>query len=128
MAHGVPSTIELIAALRSFLEEEVTPGTEGRLGYMSRVAGNVAAAIERELAAGETIADRHARRLERFDAATDARLTQAIRAGELDDRFGELIDVLRGDVIERLSLWNPRYVEPGDSASDLKPTSETKDR
>ncbi len=114
MARGVPSTAELVDALRGFLEQDVMPGTEGRLSFMARVAANVAATVEREIVLGPLQAQGHAERLATLGFGDDDELARAIRAGELDDRLDEVVEVTRRNVVERLSLWNPRYVEPED--------------
>jgi Domain of unknown function (DUF6285) len=115
MARGVPTTAELVEALRTFLEQDVMPGTEGRLSFMARVAANVAVTVERELVLGPERSRRHAERLAALGVGDDDELARAIRAGELDDRLDEVIEIVRHDVIEKLSFWNPRYVEPDDA-------------
>ena len=120
MARGVPTTVELVEALRTFLEQDVMPGTKGRLSFMARVAANVAATVERELVLGPERDRRHAERLATLGFRDDDELSQAIRAGELDGRLDEVIEVARRDVVEKLSLWNPRYVEPEDADRVLR--------
>lgn len=120
MARGVPTTAELVEALRGFLEQDVMPGTEGRLSFMARVAANVAATVERELVLGPERVRRHAERLAKLGVRDDDELARAIRAGELDDRLAEVIEIARRDVVEKLSLWNPRYVEPEDADRVLR--------
>lgn len=114
MPRGVPSTADLAEALHGFLEQDVMPGTEGRLSFMARVAANVAATVEREIRLGPEQERKHAERLAALGFADDDELAAAIRAGELDDRLDEVIAVTRRNVIEKLSLWNPRYLEPQD--------------
>lgn len=114
MARGVPSTADLAEALHGFLEGEVMPGTEGRLSFMARVAANVAATVAREVELGPEQERRHAERLATLGFVDDEELARAIRAGELDDRLDEVIAVTRQNVIEKLNLWNPRYLEPQD--------------
>lgn len=48
--YGRPTARELLAAVREFLSDEVMPATEGRLSFHARVAANVVAIVERELA------------------------------------------------------------------------------
>ena len=120
MARGVPSTAELVEALRTFLEQDVMPGTEGRLSFMARVAANVAATVEREIVLGPTMAEAHAERLAALGFGDDEELARAIRAGELDDRLDEVAQATRRSVVEKLSLWNPRYVEPDDAGFVLR--------
>jgi Domain of unknown function (DUF6285) len=115
MPHGVPSTLELVYALRTFLEEDVMPGTEGRLSFMARVAGNVAAMVEREVVLGPIHDANQEARLRALGMRDDDELAAAVRRGDLDDRRGEVIELTLADVLEKLSIWNPRYVEPEDA-------------
>jgi aminoglycoside phosphotransferase (APT) family kinase protein len=50
--YGRPTARELLAAVREFLADDVVPGTTGHLSYQARVAANVVATVERELASG----------------------------------------------------------------------------
>jgi hypothetical protein len=112
--HGVPTTVDLVAALRRFLADEVMPGTDDRLSFLARVAANVAATVERELIFGPGVARDHAERLARLGFDGDAELGEAIRAGDLDERFDEVIAAIRPGVVDRVRLWNPRYLEATD--------------
>ncbi|MET0446849.1 MAG: DUF6285 domain-containing protein, partial [Aeromicrobium sp.] len=62
--HTFPDAAEIVAAVREFLSDEVMPGTTGALSFHARVAANLLATLERELAAGtdaeESFAARHA--------------------------------------------------------------------
>jgi hypothetical protein len=122
MPHGVPSSLELTYALRTFLEEDVMPGTEGRLSFMARVAGNVAAMVEREIVLGPIREAKQAGRLGTLGMGDDDELAAAVRRGELDDRRGEVIELTLDDVLEKLSIWNPRYVEAEDADSVVRVT------
>ncbi|MGH7895242.1 MAG: DUF6285 domain-containing protein, partial [Candidatus Binatia bacterium] len=44
-----PTAIELLTAVREFLEQEVLPGLEGRKRFHTLVAANVLAVVAREL-------------------------------------------------------------------------------
>ena len=109
--HGSPTSAELIESVREWLERDVLPGTEGRLKFHSRVAINVLATVERELAMGEQQEAEHADRLGTLGIADDAELARAIRAGDLDDRLDEVRAVLRADVDARLAVANPKYLD-----------------
>jgi Domain of unknown function (DUF6285) len=115
MPHGVPSSLELTYALRTFLEEDVMPGTEGRLSFMARVAGNVAAMVERELVLGPIREAKQKQRLQTLGMGDDDELAAAVCRGELDHRRGDMIELTLDDVLEKLSIWNPRYVEAEDA-------------
>ena len=43
--HDVPSTVELLDAVREFLERDVMANTEGRVAFHARVAANVVAMV-----------------------------------------------------------------------------------
>ena len=100
MAHGIPSTAELVHAVREFLEHEVMPATEGQLSFHARVAANVLKQIERELQCGLP------------DTTGDAELVKAIRAGSAD--FAQAYDAIRETVVAKLRVSNPRYLLPED--------------
>jgi hypothetical protein len=97
MSSGIPTTAELIQAVREFLADEVMPATEGRLQFHARVAANVLAQVERELAIGPP-----------SDPATDAELCAAIRNGE------DVYDAVRASVVRKLRISNPRHLLPED--------------
>jgi aminoglycoside phosphotransferase (APT) family kinase protein len=48
--NGRPTARELLDAVRQFLVDDVVPGTPGHLSYQARVAANMVAIVERELA------------------------------------------------------------------------------
>lgn len=111
---GIPTTVELVRAVRLFLQDEVLPQTEGKLSFHARVAANVLASVERELEHGEGYRAAHAERLASLGAADDAELADAIRDGELDDRLAEVVDLLRDSTRQRVAITNPRYLAPDD--------------
>ena len=89
-----PDIAELIEAVREFLETDVMGSTEGRVRFHARVAANALAIVERELAAGTAAADGHGWRLAALGVADDAQLAGAIRAGDLDDRWDDVVTAL----------------------------------
>lgn len=115
MAHGVTTAAELATAVREFLEEEVMPGTEGRLRFLARVAARAVAQLERELALGPEIERAHAARLAALGVRDDAELCEAIRDGSLDERRGEVLAAVRDGVVDRLRVANPGYLLPEDA-------------
>ena len=48
--NGRPTARELLDAVRRFLTDDAVPGTSGHLAYQARVAANMVAIVERELA------------------------------------------------------------------------------
>jgi len=108
--HGTPTVAELIESVREWIERDVLSSTEGRLKFHSRVAVNVLAMVERELAMGEQQEADHAARLASLGMADDAQFASAIRNGDLDTRLDEVRAVLRADVDAKLAVANPKYL------------------
>jgi hypothetical protein len=120
-----PEAEELAAALARFLLEEVRPAVPRELRFQLLVAANTAAILAREAAIGEAaVADERAR-LARLlgeplgDArAAQRQLADAIRAGALDDRFPEAVEVLRESVRAKLAVAHPGYDGLADDGRD----------
>lgn len=108
--HGAPSAASLVEAVREWLERDVMPGTTGRLSFHARVAANVLAMVERELALGGAQASAHADRLAALGMADDVELAVAIRSGALDDRLDEVRASVLADVEAKLAVANPKYL------------------
>ena len=108
--HDVPSTGELVEAVREWLQSDVLAATDGRLQYHTRVAINVLSIVERELALGATHEAAHLDRLRTLGVADDAALAAAIRSGELDDRLPEVRALVWQSVRDKLAVANPRYL------------------
>jgi hypothetical protein len=107
--HDRPSSAELVEAVREFLERDVMDATEGSVKYHTRVAINALAMVERELATGADASERHATRLATLGVSNDAELAAQIRAGALDDRWDDVVDSVRADVLDKLAVANPTY-------------------
>ena len=108
--HDRPTAAELIEAVREFLETDVMGSTEGRVRFHARVAANALAIVERELAAGTAAADGHGWRLAALGVADDAQLAGAIRAGDLDDRWDDVVTALAATALDKVRVANPRYL------------------
>ena len=109
--HDVPTSEQLVESVREWLERDVIPGTTGRLQFHARVAVNVLAMVERELALGADQAAVHAQRLAQVGCADDDELARRIRSGELDDRLDEVRALVWASVRDKLAVANPRYLE-----------------
>ncbi len=109
--HDMPTAAELVEAVREWLERDVAPEADGRLRFHARVAVNMLAIVERELALGPAQAEAHAERLARLGVADDAELAQRIRSGELDDRLDEVKAAVAASVRDKLTVANPRYLD-----------------
>jgi hypothetical protein len=109
--HDAPTTAELVEAVREWLERDVMTATEGRLQFHARVAVNVLAMVERELALGAEQEARHRARLAALGVADDTELAARIRAGDFDDRYAEVRDAVWASVRDKLAVANPRYLD-----------------
>ena len=107
--HDVPSSVELLVAVREFLESDVLGATEGRVRFHTRVAANVVAMVGRELEVGPDQAVAHSRRLQQLGVSNESELAAAIASGVLQDRLGEVSDVVRSTVADKLAVANPGY-------------------
>ena len=115
MSDQRPTTGELVEAVREFLEREVQPKLEGSTAFHARVAVNVLRIVERELEQSGTLDDAERGRLAELLGADgeldelNARLVEAIRAGEVDVDTPGLMEHLRATVMGRVGVDNPRY-------------------
>jgi hypothetical protein len=109
--HDVPTASELLEAVREWIERDVMSATDGRLRFHARVAANVIAIVERELAVGAEQAVAHRERLARLGVESDADLATRIRNGQFGDRAEELRTLLRESVEDKLRVANPKYLE-----------------
>jgi hypothetical protein len=115
MSDQRPDARELVEAVREFLEREVQPKLEGSTAFHARVAVNVLAIVERELAEGAVLDAGERERLvallgeEGELGALNERLVARIRAGELTVDDPALVAHLRATILGRLGIDNPRY-------------------
>jgi Domain of unknown function (DUF6285) len=108
--HDVPTMAELVESVREWLERDVmTAG--GALGFNARVAANVLAIVEREIAGGAEHEAVHQQRLESLGVANDRELAEQIRAGAFDDRLDEVKAAVRASVRDKLTVANPKYLD-----------------
>ncbi len=122
-----PTALELLAAVREFLEAEVVPALAGQRRFHARVAANVLGIVERELAGEEASLAEEWQRLaalvgEPGDAPAGtaalrtavrtltATLAERIRAGEADaGPFAAAVRAhVRWSVVEKLEVASPR--------------------
>ncbi len=108
--HDVPSAVQLVEAVREWMERDVMTGTTGRLQFHTRVAINSLAMVERELTLGRDQYRHHMDRLSSLGVASDAELAAAIRRGEFDDRIDDVVRVVRRGVVDKLLVANPGHV------------------
>jgi hypothetical protein len=128
-----PTVLELLDAVRGFLESQVVPALEGSRRFHARVAANVLSIVARELRDGDAQLRDEWSRLTALlgsgapagDAPVDpstlraavATLTQAlvdrIRAGTADAEPWRtaVLAHLRTTAAEKLRITNPAYLE-----------------
>ena len=111
-----PTAIELLEAIREFLEQDVMPAVEGRVQFHSRVAINALGMLERELRLGPELDAAERARLgallghDADVAALTSELAARIRDGSLDDTRDEVIAAVRASVRSKLLVANPDYI------------------
>lgn len=112
-----PTAIELIEAVREYLERDVMP-VEGRTGFHARVARNALGMIQRELELGSELNAECRRQIAELLAKDpadmslhdlEAELVKAIRSGDFDERLSEAAAYVRESVDAKLAISNPDY-------------------
>ena len=109
---------DMLATIRDYLETAILPELAGERWFNLKVACNMLAMVERELALGADAAKAERERLVQLlgEGGTleemNAHLGRAIRDGELalDDR--RLLDHLRRTTADALAINNPRWLSP----------------
>jgi aminoglycoside phosphotransferase (APT) family kinase protein len=105
--HGRPTAVELLDAVREFLEQDVSEATTGRVRFHTRVATRVVAMVARELQVGPAQEARYREGLARFGVDTEAELARSVRRGDLDGRTDELAAFLATSVTDKLAVAHP---------------------
>jgi hypothetical protein len=105
--YGRPLAAELVAAVAEFLESDVRGATSGQVNFHARVAANALRIVERELLDESEAESLGA--LAGLGFPDEEQLAAAIRAGELDERAGEVLSGLRTLVRNRLAVAHPGY-------------------
>jgi hypothetical protein len=109
--HDRPTAVELVDAVRQFLQDDVLAVTEGRVQFHTRVAVNVLGMVQRELELGPAQAVAHREGLARLGYDDEAALAAAIRDGRLPDQdLSAVASVVRDTVRAKLEVANPRYL------------------
>lgn len=108
--HDVPTAAQLVESVREWIENEVAPNVTGRLSFHSRVAANVLAIVERELATAGADAEAHAARLATLGAGSDEELASMIKEGAMDSRLAEVLETLAPSIRDKVRVANPKYL------------------
>jgi hypothetical protein len=113
--HGRPTAGELVDAVRTFLEAQVSGGvagsglSDGARRHQMRIAAHALEVVGRELALGPAQEAAHKDRLRDLGFGDDASLAEAIRTGRLGDT-PELRRALCEDTRARLLVANPGWL------------------
>jgi uncharacterized protein DUF6285 len=110
-----PTAGELIEAAAEHLAVNVRPALSGHAAFEALIAANLLAIALRELELGPELRAADERELGELLGQVapleqlESSLAERIRSGELDDRRGELLSVLRESARRRLRVANPGY-------------------
>ena len=116
--HDQPSVTEMVAAVKSFIDETAGPKLEGHAAFHARVASNVLATVLRELAQRpEAETDERERLLGLLNSPDkDARvedlnreLCTRIQQGEMTSATAGLLDHLKHTTMAQVAIDQPRY-------------------
>ena len=125
--NNLPGGVDLLSIARETLLSELEPLTSGEARYVLLMVANAMAIAAREAQAGDAPAKSAVARLEKLYAETpsgaalesqlaeyERRLAQDIRAGVFDahdEKQRTLLEHLRGSVVERLRISNPKSLK-----------------
>ncbi len=110
-----PSTKELIAAVRAFLEEKAMPELKGHTAFHARVAANALAIVERELEQGPGAQDDEKARLaillgkEGSLEELNRTLALGLREGEIDLETPGMKEHLWLTTMDKVAIDQPKY-------------------
>lgn len=108
--HDRPTSVELLEAVREWMEKDLMPDVDGRLQFHTRVAMNIIDIVRREIELGPDQESRHAEMLAVFGVSSDQELASSIRAGDHDADLGSVLEHLRPIVEDKLRVANPKYL------------------
>ena len=112
-----PPAADLVDVVREFLEREILPALDGDRWFHCRVAINLLAMVQRELALAPGLdAEERGRLVELLgeEGSLDAlnrELARRIREGTVDQDRDDLIDHLRRTMADALRINNPKWLE-----------------
>lgn len=113
--YGRPTAVELVEAVREWIDHDVRGATDGRVAFHGRVAVNALAMVEREALLGPAHRAAHAAGLAQLGCSDDRELASMIRVGSLDARAEEVRAAVARSVCFKLQVANPSWLEPDDA-------------
>jgi hypothetical protein len=111
--HDPPTAMQLTESVREWLENQVMPNVSGAMQFNARVAVNVLAMVEREIALGGEQQERHAYGLRQLGCADDADLARRIRSGDFEvdgEVRADVEEFVFESVVDKLRVANPKYL------------------
>jgi hypothetical protein len=121
--HDRPTALELLAAARTTLGDDVLPAVSGRAAFQLRVTMRALGIVTREFEGAERHARVHGHALRSLGVEGEPELARAIRDGAFDGRESELQAALRSSVRAKLEVANPGYLRS--ATQDQSPTEES---
>ena len=107
-------SIELLAAVRQFLREEVLPELDGFKAYTTRVAANALGIVARELEMGTGLAELDKQIASTLDLDEQAgpvmrQIALALRDGTMAQDDHRILSYLRQRTLHSCAIDNPKY-------------------
>lgn len=110
-----PSALELVTAVREFIEKHAMPELQGRTAFHARVAANALAIVARELELAASANEDERRRLQdllKKDGTLDAlnrELCRRIRSGQIAWNDPALAAHLTAATLAKVAIDQPNY-------------------
>ena len=115
MTTNQPTPLDLLEAVREFMEKRVMPRVDEHTAYHTKVAVNALKIVERELTLAPDLEALERQRLGRLLNRNgdldelNRELCRQIRERQIDWRNRELLDHLRQTAMGKLTIDNPDY-------------------
>ncbi len=110
-----PSALELVTAVREFIEKHAMPELQGRTAFHARVAANALTIVARELEQAAPAAEGESQRLQSLlnqDGTLDAlnrELCRQIRSGQIAWNDPALAAHLTAATLAKIAIDQPNY-------------------
>lgn len=110
-----PSAIEIVGAVREFIEKHAIPQLSGRTAFHARVAANALAIVSRELEKGPRGQEAERRALEHLLGQAgpledlNREFCKRLRSGDLDYTKREVADLLISSTLAKVEIDQPTY-------------------
>ena len=109
--HDRLTAAELVEAVGEWIRRSQIDGEIQPNSFHARVAANMLAVVDRELALGGAQHESHVARLAELGVSDDAELAAAIRSGAFDHRSDDVRRLVWESVRDKLAVANPKYLD-----------------